>query len=126
MQSLAQKVQKPHLRNLFFRVSTLYRLGASLVFVIDGEATQLKWGTLDKREGRGEERRRRTGRRTILQSYVNEVMSYVHEVMSYVNEVMSYVNEVMSYVNEVYTVYMCTVRLIYSRAVHQWDRRKWP
>ena len=69
------------------------------MFVIDGEATQLKWGTLDKREGRGEEGKRKTGRRTILQSYVNEVMSYVNEVMSYVNEVMSYVNEVMSYVH---------------------------
>ena len=44
------------------------------MFVIDGEATQLKWVTLDKREGRrGEEERRKTGRRTLLQSYVNEV-----------------------------------------------------
>ena len=55
------------------------------MFVIDGEATQLKWGTLDKREGRGEEGKRKTGRRTILQSYVNEVMSFVNEVMSYVH-----------------------------------------
>lgn len=72
-------MQKPHLRNLFFRVSTFYRLGANLVFVIDGDATQLKWTTLEKRErkregyeeGRG--KRRMTGRRLHLQRYVTEV-----------------------------------------------------
>ncbi|XP_064635840.1 uncharacterized protein LOC135493019 [Lineus longissimus] len=36
-------VAKPHLRNLFFRVSHLLQLGISLVFVVDGEAPELKW-----------------------------------------------------------------------------------
>ena len=76
VQGLVHTTQKPHLRNLFFRVSTFYRLGANLVFVIDGEATQLKWATLDRREerrrGRGG-RGRTTGRRPQLQRYVTEV-----------------------------------------------------
>ena len=36
-------VQKPHLRNLFFRIHCMYRLGISLVFVVDDEATKMKW-----------------------------------------------------------------------------------
>ena len=74
---------KPHLRNLFFRVTTFYRLGASLVFVVDGEATQLKWAAMETRAWEGGEgerrRRRRTGRRPHLQSYVDEVsMKLMH------------------------------------------------
>ena len=81
---LVQNVPKPHLRNLFFRVSAFYRLGASLVFVVDGEATHLKWATLDKRvrDGPGEGPRaaegvwkRSTGRRPQLQRYVRECCS---------------------------------------------------
>ena len=57
MQGLASAVGKPYLRTLFFRVLTLYRLGTSLVFVVDGEAVRLKWAEMERRErgagGRG-------------------------------------------------------------------------
>ncbi|KAK7099265.1 uncharacterized protein [Littorina saxatilis] len=36
------KVQKPHLRNLFFRVSSLIQHGVKLIFVVEGEAPALK------------------------------------------------------------------------------------
>jgi hypothetical protein len=82
MQALAGAVQKPYLRNLFFRILCLYSEGVSLVMVVDGEATQLKWSTMDQREkashGRGGacyHRNRRTGRRTQLNSEINEVCS---------------------------------------------------
>ena len=48
-QGLSSAVGKPHLRNLFYRVRTLLRVGAKLVFVVDGTATQLKWATLEQR-----------------------------------------------------------------------------
>lgn len=54
--------------------------------VVDGEATQLKWSTMDQREkvahGRGGacyHRNRRTGRRTQLNSKINEVYSRERE-----------------------------------------------
>ncbi|XP_072015044.1 flap endonuclease GEN homolog 1-like [Amphiura filiformis] len=43
------KVVKPHLRNLFFRVSNLLQLGIKLIFVIDGEAPELKWEEMSRR-----------------------------------------------------------------------------
>ncbi|MBN3284919.1 GEN endonuclease, partial [Polyodon spathula] len=43
------KVTKPHLRNLFFRVSSLTLMGIKLIFVMEGEAPKLKAGTMSKR-----------------------------------------------------------------------------
>ena len=94
-QGLAQTVHKPHLRNIFFRVLTFYRLGANLVFVIDGEATRLKWATMDQRERRREGQEegrgvgRMTGRRPHLQRYVTEVGQnvYRHTFCMYIHVV---------------------------------------
>ena len=80
LQGLAGAVQKPYLRNLFFRIHRLYSEGVSLVMVVDGEATRLKWSTMDQREkasqGRGgayHHKNRQTGRRTQLDSKIKEV-----------------------------------------------------
>ncbi|KAL4225143.1 Flap endonuclease GEN 1 [Mactra antiquata] len=43
-------VAKPFLRNLFFRISHLTQLGVKLVFVIEGDAPELKWDTMAKRQ----------------------------------------------------------------------------
>lgn len=96
-QGMMQTIQKPHLRNLFYRVSTFYRLGANLVFVIDGDATQLKWITLDqrsgceerrdggRRKGHGERGERKSGRRPQLQRYVTEVRMLIFLTIFYMN-----------------------------------------
>ncbi|XP_029451814.1 flap endonuclease GEN homolog 1 isoform X2 [Rhinatrema bivittatum] len=42
-------VTKPHLRNLFFRVSFLTLMGVRLVFVMEGDAPKLKADTMSKR-----------------------------------------------------------------------------
>ncbi|NXS57433.1 GEN endonuclease, partial [Brachypteracias leptosomus] len=42
-------VTKPHLRNLFFRISFLTSMGINLVFVMEGEAPRLKADTMSKR-----------------------------------------------------------------------------
>ncbi|XP_061207174.1 flap endonuclease GEN homolog 1 isoform X2 [Neopsephotus bourkii] len=42
-------VTKPHLRNIFFRISFLTSMGIKLVFVMEGEAPRLKADTLSKR-----------------------------------------------------------------------------
>ena len=47
--SLQENVIKPHLRNIFFRVLHLTRLGVKLVFVTDGKPPELKWDTIIKR-----------------------------------------------------------------------------
>ena len=73
---MSATVQKPHLRNLFFRIHHMYRLGINLVFVVDGEATKMKWKTMDKRaraESDYDIPKRRTGRRSRLHLYVKEV-----------------------------------------------------
>lgn len=46
---LKHNVSKPHLRNLFFRLLHLTRLGVKLVFVVDGEPPELKWNAIAKR-----------------------------------------------------------------------------
>ncbi|XP_065178962.1 flap endonuclease GEN-like isoform X2 [Sycon ciliatum] len=43
------KINKPHLRTLFFRVAQLCRLDVKLVFVCDGNAVELKYETISKR-----------------------------------------------------------------------------
>ncbi|KAL5007748.1 hypothetical protein ScPMuIL_016554 [Solemya velum] len=43
-------VSKPFLRNLFFRISYLTQLGVKLVFVVEGEAPELKWEAMWKRQ----------------------------------------------------------------------------
>ncbi|XP_032998796.1 flap endonuclease GEN homolog 1 [Lacerta agilis] len=60
-------VRKPHLRNLYFRVSLLTLMGVHLVFVTEGESPELKEDTMRKRtEARfgpsSKPRRARTGR----------------------------------------------------------------
>ncbi|NXC47784.1 GEN endonuclease, partial [Penelope pileata] len=42
-------VTKPHLRNLFFRISFFTSMGIKLVFVMEGEAPKLKADTMSKR-----------------------------------------------------------------------------
>ncbi|KAG9494621.1 hypothetical protein GDO78_002125 [Eleutherodactylus coqui] len=42
-------VAKPHLRNLFFRVSSLNLMGVKLVFVTEGQAPKVKADTMNKR-----------------------------------------------------------------------------
>ncbi|CAL8315854.1 unnamed protein product [Lota lota] len=49
VQAMMGKVTKPHLRNLFFRVSSLTLMGIKLVFVMEGEAPKLKAETMSKR-----------------------------------------------------------------------------
>ncbi|KAJ3607029.1 hypothetical protein NHX12_026544 [Muraenolepis orangiensis] len=49
VQGMMGKVTKPHLRNLFFRVSSLTLMGIKLVFVMEGEAPKLKAETMSKR-----------------------------------------------------------------------------
>ncbi|CAH3147543.1 unnamed protein product, partial [Porites evermanni] len=46
---LKENVNKPHLRNLFFRLLYLTRLGVKLVFVVDGKPPELKWKAITKR-----------------------------------------------------------------------------
>ncbi|XP_055046384.2 flap endonuclease GEN homolog 1 [Misgurnus anguillicaudatus] len=49
VQGMMGKVTKPHLRNLFFRVSSLTLMGVKLVFVMEGEAPKIKAETMSKR-----------------------------------------------------------------------------
>ncbi|XP_024863193.1 flap endonuclease GEN homolog 1 isoform X2 [Kryptolebias marmoratus] len=49
VQAMMGRVTKPHLRNLFFRVSSLTLMGVKLVFVMEGEAPKLKSETMSKR-----------------------------------------------------------------------------
>ncbi|XP_076011151.1 flap endonuclease GEN homolog 1 [Genypterus blacodes] len=49
VQAMMGRVTKPHLRNLFFRVSSLTLMGVKLVFVMEGEAPKLKAETMQKR-----------------------------------------------------------------------------
>lgn len=76
-------------RNLFFRVSNLLQLGIKLVFVIDGEAPELKWEEMARRTqarygggggGRGRGRGKtaggggkKTGRRSNFRVWLKEV-----------------------------------------------------
>ncbi|TRY87199.1 hypothetical protein DNTS_031726 [Danionella cerebrum] len=49
VQGMMGRVTKPHLRNLFFRVSSLTLMGVKLVFVIEGDAPKIKTETISKR-----------------------------------------------------------------------------
>ncbi|KAM8847251.1 flap endonuclease GEN homolog 1 [Synchiropus picturatus] len=49
VQAMMGRVTKPHLRNLFFRVSSLTLMGVKLVFVMEGDAPKLKAETMKKR-----------------------------------------------------------------------------
>ncbi|XP_056311135.1 flap endonuclease GEN homolog 1 [Danio aesculapii] len=49
VQGMMGRVTKPHLRNLFFRVSSLTLMGVKLVFVMEGEAPKIKAETMSKR-----------------------------------------------------------------------------
>ncbi|KAM6992407.1 LOW QUALITY PROTEIN: flap endonuclease GEN homolog 1 [Tautogolabrus adspersus] len=49
VQAMMGRVTKPHLRNLFFRVSSLTLMGVKLVFVMEGEAPKIKAETMSKR-----------------------------------------------------------------------------
>ncbi|CAK6961878.1 flap endonuclease GEN homolog 1 [Scomber scombrus] len=49
VQAMMGRVTKPHLRNLFFRVSSLTLMGVKLVFVMEGDAPKLKAETMSKR-----------------------------------------------------------------------------
>ncbi|XP_056283916.1 flap endonuclease GEN homolog 1 [Pseudoliparis swirei] len=49
VQAMMGRVTKPHLRNIFFRASSLTLMGVKLVFVMEGEAPKLKAETMSKR-----------------------------------------------------------------------------
>ncbi|XP_043086685.1 flap endonuclease GEN homolog 1 [Puntigrus tetrazona] len=49
VQGMMGKVTRPHLRNLFFRVSSLTLMGVKLVFVMEGDAPSIKAQTMSKR-----------------------------------------------------------------------------
>ncbi|XP_066267652.1 uncharacterized protein [Branchiostoma lanceolatum] len=49
VKAMTGAVTKPHLRNLFFRVSHLTKMGISLIFVVDGDPPELKFQTMVKR-----------------------------------------------------------------------------
>uniref|UniRef100_A0A671SUV8 GEN1 Holliday junction 5' flap endonuclease n=1 Tax=Sinocyclocheilus anshuiensis TaxID=1608454 RepID=A0A671SUV8_9TELE len=49
VQGMMGRVTKPHLRNLFFRVSSLTLMGVKLVFVMEGDAPSIKAQTMSKR-----------------------------------------------------------------------------
>nr|XP_040017322.1 flap endonuclease GEN homolog 1 isoform X1 [Gasterosteus aculeatus aculeatus] len=49
VQAMMGRVTKPHLRNLFFRASSLTLMGVKLVFVMEGQAPKLKADTMSKR-----------------------------------------------------------------------------
>ena len=79
--ALAAAVVKPYLRNLFYRILRLHvEYGVSLVFVIDGAATPMKWATMDRRmaaSGQGKEGGRTTKIRHQLNSRVREVTYFL-------------------------------------------------
>ncbi|KAJ8270526.1 hypothetical protein GJAV_G00115950 [Gymnothorax javanicus] len=69
VKELVGRVAKPHLRNLFFRVSSLTLMGIKLIFVMEGEAPKIKAETMNKRSQlrlglskKAEPRKTRTGR----------------------------------------------------------------
>ncbi|CAK8683799.1 unnamed protein product [Clavelina lepadiformis] len=47
--ALREKVSKPYLRNLFFRLHKFIRNGVKLIFVVDGKPPELKWKTIARR-----------------------------------------------------------------------------
>ncbi|KAJ8409152.1 hypothetical protein AAFF_G00241730 [Aldrovandia affinis] len=49
VKEMVGRVTKPHLRNLFFRVSSLTQMGIKLIFIMEGEAPKLKAETMCKR-----------------------------------------------------------------------------
>ncbi|KAJ8356923.1 hypothetical protein SKAU_G00197170 [Synaphobranchus kaupii] len=49
VKEMVGRVTKPHLRNLFFRVSSLTQMGIKLIFVMEGEAPKMKAETMSKR-----------------------------------------------------------------------------
>ncbi|XP_035692480.1 uncharacterized protein LOC118426956 [Branchiostoma floridae] len=49
VKAMTGAVTRPHLRNLFFRVSHLTKMGVGLIFVVDGEPPELKFQTMVKR-----------------------------------------------------------------------------
>ena len=53
---LKHAISKPYLRNLFFRVTCLQRLGAYLIFVLDGKPPELKWDTIIDRQQNTQDR----------------------------------------------------------------------
>ena len=46
---LSSHVNKPHLRNLFYRFCNLTRFRVKLVFVLDGKPPELKWEAMKRR-----------------------------------------------------------------------------
>ncbi|XP_056670799.1 flap endonuclease GEN homolog 1 [Monodelphis domestica] len=49
VRKMAGTVARPHLRNLFFRISSLTRMGVKLLFVMEGDAPGLKADVMSKR-----------------------------------------------------------------------------
>ena len=77
---LKQNVSKPHLRNLFFRLVHLTRVGVKLVFVVDGDPPKLKWEAIVKRiqsrngeTGKTDSRSASRVRRSHFANWVEEV-----------------------------------------------------
>nr|XP_054757000.1 uncharacterized protein LOC129263103 [Lytechinus pictus] len=86
------RVIKPHLRNLFFRVSNFLRLGVKLVFVIDGTPPELKWEEIARRNEarvgggsrggwRGKNRRRGGGVKKASRSHFTSWLKECQELL---------------------------------------------
>ena len=70
---LSSAVNKPHIRNLLFRLIHLYvDVGAELVFVVDGFANPMKWDVMNQRMGVA-----CSGRNTGVRHWLNEKVQEV-------------------------------------------------
>uniref|UniRef100_H3B408 Flap endonuclease GEN homolog 1 n=1 Tax=Latimeria chalumnae TaxID=7897 RepID=H3B408_LATCH len=76
-------VAKPHLRNLFFRVSTLTLMGVKLIFVLEGDAPKVKADTMHKRTKMRYEFSRKMGGATLRtgRSYFNYFLKECCEML---------------------------------------------
>ncbi|KAL8589204.1 hypothetical protein ACOMHN_017006 [Nucella lapillus] len=77
VRQMQNRVLKPHLRNLFFRISTLLQMGVRLLFVIEGEAPALKHEEMSRRlqarnKGTSSANTKRKFGRGRLQGYLKE------------------------------------------------------
>ena len=82
VKSLQEIVCKPHLRNIFFRLHHLTRLGVKLVFVMDGKPPELKWDTIAKRSPEKNKEWASSGAQTEVdrshfEALVKEVVYYI-------------------------------------------------
>ncbi|XP_077444072.1 flap endonuclease GEN homolog 1 [Stigmatopora argus] len=85
VQAMMGRVTKPHLRNLFFRVSSLVLMGVKLVFVMEGEAPKLKAETMSQRVAH-----RFGGHQKVCKSSVNTSRGRFNAVLRECAEMLDY------------------------------------